>query len=216
MRCSSDAAVKRPRANCKMPCHTDLVAVKSLECPQIRDGFRKPVSDYARRRGRFLAHFDRCQRFVFLGSREPGCNGVWHEVAVVVDIISVDTCGEALLTVDEPAELSLQTRDDQLTHTFVFRVRVRIRLDVQFVNDQPSLVRQVLHGMIALGRSSDPLELLANQADDTLEECERFIQRLSQSAGDALSATVWVAQKFLGSDSQARRPVFDLECIARC
>ncbi|ABI86461.1 hypothetical protein CH72_645 [Burkholderia ambifaria AMMD] len=189
-----------------MPCHTDLVAVKSLECPQIRDRFGKPLSDYARRRSGLLAHLDRRQWLIFLGRRESGGNGVWHEVAVVVDIISVDPCGEALLTVDEPAELSLQARDDQITHAFVFWVRVRIRLDVQFVDDQPSLVRQILHGMIALRRSGDPLELPANQADDMLEEGEGPVQRLSQSAGDALSATVSAAQQFLGSDSRARRP----------
>ncbi|MDR8058919.1 hypothetical protein KPB00_30850 [Burkholderia cenocepacia] len=115
-----------------MPGHTDLIAVKSLECPQIRDCFGKPLPDYACRRGGLLAHLHRRQWLIFLGRREAGGNGVWHEVAVVVEIISVDTGGEALLAVDEPAKLSLQTRDDKLTHTFVFRVRVRIWLDVQF------------------------------------------------------------------------------------
>ncbi len=104
--------MERSQINREMPRHTHLVPVESLECPQVRDCFGKPLPDYARCSGCFLAHLERRQRFVFLGSREPGGNGVWHEVAVIVDIISVDTCGEALLTVDEPAELSLQARDD--------------------------------------------------------------------------------------------------------
>ncbi|KST73627.1 hypothetical protein WS76_05215 [Burkholderia humptydooensis] len=87
---------------------------------------------------------------------------------------------------------------------------------MEFIDDQPSLVRQILHRMIALGRPGDPLELLANQADDTLEECERFVQRPSQSAEDDLPATASAAQKFLDDDGRARRPAFDLECIARC
>ncbi|EDT04262.1 conserved hypothetical protein [Burkholderia ambifaria IOP40-10] len=128
-----------------MPCHTGLVAVESLECPQIRDRFGKPLPDYARRRDGLLAHLDRRQRLIFLGGRKPGGNGVWHEVAVVIDIISVDTRGEALLTIDEPTELSLQARNYQFAHAFVFWIGVRIRLDVQFVNDQPCLVRQILH-----------------------------------------------------------------------
>ncbi|CAD9226736.1 hypothetical protein BCEN4_590062 [Burkholderia cenocepacia] len=87
---------------------------------------------------------------------------------------------------------------------------------MEFVHDQPGFARQIVNGVIPFRRPGDSLKLLANQARDALEEREGPVQRPSQSTEDALPAPESAAQQFLGSDSRARRPVLDLECIARC